>query len=109
MEVLEEGGFEGPNVVTAYALIPTYWCGRYRVAIEHHDLEPTQIEEDEQAQSHDDTVQRMTPFTANLVARDYYSFGIEPLIYGLRSHLRRQTAPAVPTYDAPPPPRPRTR
>jgi TetR/AcrR family tetracycline transcriptional repressor len=33
MEVLEEAGFEGPNVVKAYALIHTYLFGRYRVAI----------------------------------------------------------------------------
>jgi len=90
MEVLAEAGFEGPNVVKAYALIHTYLFGRYRVAIEHHDLEPSQIEEDGGAPGHDDTVQRMAPFTANLTGRDYYSFGIETLIYGLRSQLRRQ-------------------
>jgi TetR/AcrR family transcriptional regulator, tetracycline repressor protein len=94
MEVLEEAGFEGPNVVKAYALIHTYLFGRYRVAIEHHDLEPSR--EDESAQSHDDTVQRMAPFTRNLVGRDYYSFGIETLIYGLRSQLRRQDVTDVP-------------
>ncbi len=94
MEVLEEAGFEGPNVVKAYALIHTYLFGRYRVAIEHHDLEPSR--EEEGAPSHDDTVQRMAPFTANLTGRDYYSFGIETLIYGLRSQLRRQDVPDVP-------------
>jgi TetR/AcrR family transcriptional regulator, tetracycline repressor protein len=94
MEVLEEAGFEGPNVVKAYALIHTYLFGRYRVAIEHHDLEPSR--EHESAQSHDDTVQRMAPFTRNLVGRDYYSFGIETLIYGLRSQLRRQDVTDVP-------------
>jgi len=35
-------------------------------------------------------VKRLSPFTKNLVGRDYYSFGIETLIYGLRSQLRRQ-------------------
>jgi len=95
MEVLEEAGFEGPNVVKAYALIHTYLFGRYRVAIEHHDLEPSQVEDGAGAPSHDDTVQRMAPFTASLVGRDYYSFGIETLIYGLRSQLRRQNAADV--------------
>ena len=96
MEVLEEAGFEGPNVVKAYALIHTYLFGRYSVAIGHHDLELSRIEENERAQNHDDTVQRMAPFTANLVGRDYYSFGIETLIYGLRSQLRRQDVTDVP-------------
>jgi TetR/AcrR family transcriptional regulator, tetracycline repressor protein len=96
MEVLEEAGFEGPNVVKAYALIHTYLFGRYSVAIGHHDLQLSRIEENERAQNHDDTVQRMAPFTANLVGRDYYSFGIETLIYGLRSQLRRQEVTDVP-------------
>jgi len=96
MEVLEEAGFEGPNVVKAYALIHTYLFGRYRVAIEHHDLEPSRVEEGEGAPGHDDTVQRMAPFTMNLGGRDYYSFGIETLIYGLRSQLRRQDVTDVP-------------
>jgi TetR/AcrR family transcriptional regulator, tetracycline repressor protein len=94
MEVLEEAGFEGPNVVKAYALIHTYLFGRYRVAIEHHDLAPSEPEEG--APGHDDTVQRMAPFTANLTGRDYYSFGIETLIYGLRSQLRRQHVTDIP-------------
>jgi len=95
MEVLEEAGFEGPNVVKAYALIHTYLFGRYRVAIEHHDLEPSQIQEGAEAPSYDDTVQRMAPFTASLAGRDYYGFGIETLIYGLRSQLRRQSVAEV--------------
>ena len=90
MEVLEGAGFEGPNVVKAYALIHTYLFGRYRVAIGQHDVEGARPV-GEEALPHD-TVQRMSPFTSNLVGRDYYSFGIETLIYGLRSQLRRQNA-----------------
>lgn len=89
MEVLEEAGFEGANVVKAYALIHTYLFGRYRVAMVQHDLELSRPA-DQRAESHDDTVERLAPFTNNLVGRDYYSFGIETLIYGLRSQLRRQ-------------------
>jgi hypothetical protein len=96
MEVLEEAGFEGPNVVKAYALIHTYLFGRYRVAIEHHDLAPGRVEEGEGEQDYDDTVSRMAPFTMNLVGRDYYGFGIETLIYGLRSQLRRQDVADLP-------------
>jgi TetR/AcrR family tetracycline transcriptional repressor len=86
MEVLDDAGFEGPNIVMAYSLIHTYLFGRYRVAIGQHDLEEVRPTDDET----DDTVRRLQPFTRNLVGRDYYSFGIETLILGLRSQLRRQ-------------------
>ena len=87
MEILEEAGFDGPSVINAYALIHTYLFGRYRVVISQHEVEGAS-----QADGDDphDAVSRMAPFTKNLVGRDYYSFGIETLIYGLRSQLRRQ-------------------
>jgi TetR/AcrR family tetracycline transcriptional repressor len=87
MEILEDAGFDGPNVINAYALIHTYLFGRYRVAIGQHDVEETRTTDGNDPH---DAVQRMFPFTKNLVGRDYYSFGIETLIYGLRSQLRRQ-------------------
>jgi hypothetical protein len=87
MEVLAEAGFEGPNVVMAYALIHTYLFGRYRVAIGQHDVEEASLAD---AAMPDDTVTRMGPFTRNLMGRDYYAFGVETLILGLRSQLRRQ-------------------
>ena len=86
MEVLADAGFEGPNVVMAYALIHTYLFGRYRVAIGQHDVE-ARLADDAMP---DDTVTRMGPFTSNLMGRDYYAFGVETLILGLRSQLRRQ-------------------
>lgn len=89
MEILEEAGFDGPSVINAYALIHTYLFGRYRVAISQHEVEGTGRTDDDEPQ---DAVSRMAPFTKNLVGRDYYSFGIETLIYGLRSQLRRQQA-----------------
>jgi TetR/AcrR family tetracycline transcriptional repressor len=97
MEILEDAGFDGPNVINAYALIHTYLFGRYRVAVGQHDMEEAGAAD--RAGPHDadddgpqDVVQRLSPFTKNLVGRDYYSFGIETLIYGLRSQLRRQNA-----------------
>lgn len=87
MEILEDAGFDGPNVINAYALIHTYLFGRYRVVVGQHDMEEARPADDDDPQ---DVVKRLSPFTKNLVGRDYYSFGIETLIYGLRSQLRRQ-------------------
>ena len=89
MEILEEAGFDGPSVINAYALIHTYLFGRYRVAISQHEVEGAG-HADSDGDDPQDAVSRMAPFTKNLVGRDYYSFGIETLIYGLRSQLRRQ-------------------
>jgi TetR/AcrR family transcriptional regulator, tetracycline repressor protein len=87
MEILEDAGFDGPNVINAYALIHTYLFGRYRVVVGQHDMEEARPAVGDDPQ---DVVKRLSPFTKNLVGRDYYSFGIETLIYGLRSQLRRQ-------------------
>jgi AcrR family transcriptional regulator len=89
MEILEDAGFDGPNVINAYALIHTYLFGRYRVVVGQHDMEEARPAGGDDPQ---DVVNRLSPFTKNLVGRDYYSFGIETLIYGLRSQLRRQNA-----------------
>jgi AcrR family transcriptional regulator len=89
MEILEDAGFDGPNVINAYALIHTYLFGRYRVVVGQHDMEEARLVDGGDPQ---DVVNRLSPFTKNLVGRDYYSFGIETLIYGLRSQLRRQNA-----------------
>ena len=89
MEILEDAGFDGPNVINAYALIHTYLFGRYRVVVGQHDMEEAGLVDGDGPQ---DVVNRLSPFTKNLVGRDYYSFGIETLIYGLRSQLRRQNA-----------------
>jgi AcrR family transcriptional regulator len=89
MEILEDAGFDGPNVINSYALIHTYLFGRYRVAIGQHEIPETATAAAD-GDGPDDTVNRMSPFLKNLVGRDYYTFGIETLIYGLRNQLRRQ-------------------
>jgi AcrR family transcriptional regulator len=87
MAILEDAGFEGPTVVKSYALIHTYLFGRYRVAIGQHEVDEATLSDGD---GPDDTVARMSPFNKGLAGRDYYSFGIETLIYGLRAQLRRQ-------------------
>jgi AcrR family transcriptional regulator len=91
MEILEDAGFDGPNVINAYALIHTYLFGRYRVVVGQHDMVEARPADGDGDGPHD-VVNRLSPIAKNLVGRDYYSFGIETLIYGLRSQLRRQNA-----------------
>jgi TetR/AcrR family transcriptional regulator, tetracycline repressor protein len=89
MEILVDAGFEGPNVVKGYAAIHTYLFGRYRVAIGQGNVNRPNLDE-ELVEHPQDIVDKMQPFTRTLTGRDYYTFGIETLIYGLRVQLRRQ-------------------
>ncbi|MBC2592352.1 TetR family transcriptional regulator [Rhodococcus aetherivorans] len=95
MEILLDAGFDRASVVEGYAAIHTYLFGRYRVAIGSESRVPRDADDDVATES-DDTVARMMPVTRTLTGRDYYTFGIETLIYGLRVQLRRQnTADAL--------------
>lgn len=95
MEILLDAGFDRASVVEGYAAIHTYLFGRYRVAIGSESRVPPDADDDVATES-DDTVARMMPVTRTLTGRDYYTFGIETLIYGLRVQLRRQnTADAL--------------
>lgn len=89
MEILEDAGFDHASIVEGYAAIHTYLFGRYRVAIGQENMTPPE-EDDKDAP--DDIVTRMQPVTRTLVGRDYYTFGIETLIYGLRVQLKRQNS-----------------
>ncbi|MDV7241631.1 MULTISPECIES: TetR/AcrR family transcriptional regulator C-terminal domain-containing protein [Rhodococcus] len=90
MEILVDAGFDSASVVKGYASIHTYLFGRYRVAIAQEEtMRPTKAEADTPLEV-DDTIARLMPVTRTLTGRDYYTFGIETLIYGLRVQLRRQ-------------------
>lgn len=89
MEILLDAGFDQASVVEGYAAIHTYLFGRYRVAIGQTMRTPA-ADEDVPTEV-DDTVAQMMPVTRTLTGRDYYTFGIETIIYGLRVQLRRQT------------------
>ncbi len=84
MELLAEAGFDDAGVVMAYATVHTYLFGRHRVTL----AGPPHVEP--RVDDPDDIVDRLRPTVASLRGRDYYEFGVETVIAGLRAQLRRQ-------------------
>lgn len=83
MELLDEAGFEDREIVTAYALIHTYLFGRYRVMV---TMGPV-VRDPSAPTDPTDVLSRIGPLTTQLHGRDYYEFGIDTLILGLRAQL----------------------
>jgi AcrR family transcriptional regulator len=84
MELLAEAGFDNAGIVMAYATVHTYLFGRYRVAL----AGPPNV--DPHVGNEHDIVDRLRPTVASLRGRDYYEFGVETVIAGLRAQLRKQ-------------------
>jgi TetR/AcrR family tetracycline transcriptional repressor len=83
MSILVSAGFEERSVILAYATIHTYLFGRYKVSTQELPArrpDHTNVE----------TVQSLSRHLSELRARDYYSFGVDTVIEGLRAQLRRQ-------------------
>jgi len=85
MELLAEAGFDDAGIVMAYATIHTYLFGRYRVTLSGPPEVASRRDVDEV-----DIVSRLTPTVSALRGRDYYEFGVETVIAGLRAQLRTQ-------------------
>jgi AcrR family transcriptional regulator len=78
MEILLDAGLCERDALLAYAMIHTYLFGRYQVtmapeAAVDSDLPPT--------------LARVTPHLALLRGADYFNFGIDTLIDGIRARL----------------------
>jgi TetR/AcrR family tetracycline transcriptional repressor len=86
MELFAEAGFDDDGIVMAYATVHTYLFGRYRVTL----AGPPDV--DPRVDDGDDIVDRLRPTVAVLRGRDYYEFGVETVVAGLRAQLRRQQA-----------------
>jgi TetR/AcrR family tetracycline transcriptional repressor len=84
MELLAEAGFDNAGIVMAYATVHTYLFGRYRVAL----AGPPNV--DPHVGDEHDIVDRLRPTVASLRGRDYYEYGVETVIAGLRAQLRKQ-------------------
>jgi AcrR family transcriptional regulator len=83
LEILYSAGFEGPKVFLSYAMIHTYLFGRYQVVeftpdlnVELPDLE--------------DTIVQLRPHLVGLHGRDFFSYGVDTIIEGLRVQLSAQ-------------------
>lgn len=78
MEILISAGFEGPQVFLSYAMIHTYLFGRYQVVGFSDDLDPPDLE---------DTIAALRPHLAELHGHDFFSYGVDTIIEGLRARL----------------------
>lgn len=86
LQILMSAGFEGPEVFLSYAMIHTYLFGRYQVIEFEDDLDPPDLE---------DTIVELRPHLAGLHGRDFFSYGVDTIIEGLRARLAapRDAAP----------------
>jgi TetR/AcrR family tetracycline transcriptional repressor len=83
MQILLSAGFEGPRVFLSYAMIHTYLFGRYQVVGFSDEIDPTDLE---------DTLAELLPHLADLHGHDFFSYGIDTIIEGLKAQLAA-TAP----------------
>ena len=77
IEILLTAGFEGADVFLSYAMIHTYLFGRYQV-VELDDPDPGDLE---------DTLATLVPHLAGLRGRDFFNYGVDTIIEGLRARL----------------------
>jgi AcrR family transcriptional regulator len=84
MEILLDAGFDDSDVLMAYATVHTYLFGRYRVATNP----PAVVDEDAQ-----DAVARLVATLPTLSGRDFFNFGVDTLIAGLRARLEGDPDP----------------
>ena len=80
MEILVDAGFDDADVLMAYAAVHTYLFGRYQ-------LVTAPLPESEQGE--EDTVARLVAQLPRLTGRDFFNFGVDTLIAGLRDRLQQ--------------------
>jgi TetR/AcrR family tetracycline transcriptional repressor len=78
MDILLDAGFDDADVLMAYATVHTYLFGRYQLV-----TAPPPASEQEAA----DTVARLVTRLPALTGRDFFAFGVDTLIAGLRERL----------------------
>jgi TetR/AcrR family tetracycline transcriptional repressor len=78
MDILVDAGFDDADVLMAYATVHTYLFGRYQLV-----TAPPPASEQEA----DDTVARLVAELPRLSGRDFFEFGVDTLIAGLRDRL----------------------
>jgi TetR/AcrR family tetracycline transcriptional repressor len=78
MAILLDAGFSDTDVVLGYAMIHTYLFGRYQVVMRADWEEPEEM---------DETLARLLPLIPGLGGRDFFSFGVDTIIDGLRVRL----------------------
>jgi TetR/AcrR family tetracycline transcriptional repressor len=79
VDLLAEAGFAGPDILMAYATVHTYLFGRYRAVLLTPDASPLT--------DPDDSLSRLSEYMDDLHGRDFYDFGVDTIIRGLRARL----------------------
>lgn len=87
LQILVSAGFEGSKVFLSYAMIHTYLFGRYQVVGFTPDL-------DTELPDLEDTLLELRPHLRGLHGRDFFSYGVDTIIDGLRVQLSAQSEPA---------------
>jgi TetR/AcrR family tetracycline transcriptional repressor len=81
MDILLSAGFAGAEVFLSYAMIHTYLFGRYQVVLHADEVY------EEQHDDLEDTITRLMPHLMPLRGRDFFAFGLDTIIAGLRARL----------------------
>ena len=82
MEILLSAGFSDTDVLLGYAMIHTYLFGRYQVVMRAEWEEPAEV---------DDDLARLIALVPGLGGRDFFAFGVDTIIDGLRARLAAQS------------------
>lgn len=82
MDILVDAGFDDAEVLLAYATVHTYLFGRFQLVTSQPPAGETEV---------DDTVSRLVTELPRLSGRDFFEFGVDTLIAGLRDRLDRRT------------------
>jgi AcrR family transcriptional regulator len=85
-DILLAAGFEGEEIFLSYAMIHTYLFGRYQVVL-HADELPEQGHVD----NLEDTVEQLVPHLARLRGRDFFSYGVDTIVAGLKARLETKS------------------
>lgn len=78
MRIMVDAGLHEKQVLLAYSTIHTYLFGRYQVALADVQRDDTDLPA---------TLARVNPYLDELHRADYYNFGIEILLDGLRARV----------------------
>jgi TetR/AcrR family tetracycline transcriptional repressor len=82
MDILLSAGFSDTDVVLGYAMVHTYLYGRYQVVLRADDRPPAEVDSD---------LERLLTNLPQLRGHDFFAFGVETLIEGLRTRLASNT------------------
>ncbi|MCX4095714.1 TetR/AcrR family transcriptional regulator C-terminal domain-containing protein [Nocardia sp. alder85J] len=86
MTILLEAGLAERQVLLSYSMIHTYLFGRYEVALADAPRHDTDLPP---------TLAQVIPYLDDLHGADYYNFGIETLIDGLRARVAENSREVI--------------